>query len=581
MSRSCVACVVACLSVTGVLRAEPVPTPQDGGKIHRAVYDLLNPDDDSASIKAWVLFDLSDKGVTGDRARAAAFTELAATYNPRAIQRRNLRRTRPGLFDIHDLPVVPAYVDSVRATGAAIHVVSRWLNGVSVRATKAQLERIEKLDFVRIIQPVRRGRRIEPVGVKPSETAGTAAGRGGFYGESEPQLIQMGLTDLHAQGHTGSGVLVGVLDTGFNRSHAAFNEVGHLVNVVAEWDFINSDGDTSFEVGDPDNQHNHGTYILGTLGAYKPTELVGAAYDASFILCKTEDTTDEYPGEEDNYVGGLEFIEANGGDMATASLTYKDWYTDSDYDGVTAVTTIGVNIATGNGVHCLSAASNAGHDADPATANLGAPADSLEGITCGAVDDTGVIAGFSSDGPSFDGRVKPEVLARGVDTRTVAASNDVDYVGVNGTSLSTPLLAGAVACLVDAHPDWTVEQMRAYLFHTADYYVANGTYDPEFVLGYGIINAVAASAGDCDNNGVADVDDITAGTHLDCNGNAIPDACDITQGRSEDIDGNGVPDECFLSVPTVSHWGLAVMVLLVMTGGTAVFGRRARRFGIP
>jgi subtilisin family serine protease len=190
------------------------------------------------------------------------------------------------------------------------------------------------------------------------------------------------------------------------------------------------------------------------------------------------------------------------------------------------VTTIAVNVATANGLHCCNAAGNAGHDADPATSHLGAPADALSVITCGAVSATGVIASFSSDGPTADGRIKPEVLARGLDTRTVSATSDSDYVGSSGTSFSTPLVASAVACLVQAHPEWTVEQMRWYLTRTAEDYVANGTHDPLYVRGYGIIDATAAARG------------------------SIP-------------------------IPTASAWGVAIMTLLVLIVATLIFRRCA------
>lgn len=527
-------------------------------------------------VKAWVLFAPNDKGFASDAQLHAALAGLETTAHPRSVQRRRLRRTRPGLFDVHDLPVSSHYVEQVRAIGAEVHVVSRWLNAVSVMATRDQLTQIARLPFVMKMQPVRRGRKIEPVGVQPGGPGAdddNVAGPG-FYGESEAQLTEMNLVAVHNLGFTASGVIVGILDTGFQRSHAAFNEPGHVISVVAEFDFVSNDSNTAFETGDPPTQHSHGTYILGVLGAYKPTELVGGAYDASFILCKTEDTTDEYQAEEDNYVAGLEFIETNGGDMATSSLGYIDWYTQDDLDGLTAVTTIGVNIATGNGVYCCNAAGNSGHDADPATSNLIAPADALNVLTCGAVDSLGIIAGFSSDGPSADGRTKPEVLARGVDTRTVASLDDAAYTGVNGTSLSTPLVASAVACLIQAHPNWTVEQMRRYLMHTASDYLLNGEPDPVFVRGFGVIDALAALAGDCDGNGIDDETDIANGTFPDCNGNLIPDQCDVQQAASPDVNANGIPDECEeFPVPAVSTWGMAAMVLATLIAGTCALRR--------
>ena len=502
-------------------------------------------DQTGGPVRAWVLF--TDKGIDSRQAHADALEEVAAHYNPRAIERRRLRRSAPGLFDERDLPVVQSYVDAVTATGAELRVTSRWVNAVSVLADREQLEAIAEFAFVKQLQPVLRSRLIEP---EPVGVGRGGPGRG-FYGYAEEQLQQMNLIAVHDAGYTGQGVVIGILDTGFERSHEAFNYTGHPLNVLAEWDFINNDGNTAIEPGDASGQHSHGTLILGTLGAYYPDSYVGSAYNASFVLAKTEDTTDEYPAEEDFYVAGLEFIEENGADLATSSLGYIDWYTQDDLDGQTAVTTIAVNIATANGLVCCTAAGNEYHDGNPGTSHLIAPSDAFQVIACGAVDAWGDIAGFSSDGPSADGRVKPELLAQGVDTVTVWPYDTSGYAYANGTSLSTPLVAGATACLVGAHPEWSVNQMRAQLFYTAQDYVANGTYDPLYVRGYGILDAYAAlnfSLTDCNDNGIDDADDLAdcdgSAWCSDCNGNQVPDECDIADGTSQDINSNGIPDEC-------------------------------------
>ncbi len=522
------------------------------GKLAPAVIDRFL--EQPGPLAVWVF--LTDKGVQSPAALSDSLRQLETTYNSRAVQRRLLRGSpakRAGrIFDFHDLPVVPEYVAAVRSAATRVRVVSRWLNAVSVEAGPDQLAQVAALPFVRRIQPVARARRIEPMGVERAGPVGTKdrdlqPGRPD-YGRSAAQLAQINLIALHEAGFTGQGVIVGILDTGFHRTHVAFNNPERPLAVVAEYDFVNGDPNTEAEPGDYWWQHYHGTWILGTLAAYLPGELVGGAYDASFILCKTEDTTAEYPAEEDYYVAGLEFIESNGGDLATSSLGYIDWYTQSDLDGQTAVTTLAVNIATANGLHCCTAAGNEGHDADPLTSHLIAPADAFQVITCGAVRASGAITSFSSDGPTADGRVKPEVLARGYRTATVAPDDDQDYDTVDGTSLSTPLVAGAVACLVQAHPDWTVDQMRMALCYTAGDFVTSGTYDPLYVRGYGIINAfAAANPPDCNGNGVSDWSDIAEGTSQDCNGNAIPDECDLAGGTSSDCNANAIPDECDLS----------------------------------
>jgi subtilisin family serine protease len=484
----------------------------------------------AAPVAAWVFF--TDKGFSDGAQQSAAIAGLASTYPTRAVERRRLRRTSPGLFDERDLPVAAPYIDAVLATGATRRTQSRWLNAISVELTPDQAQAIAALPFVRSIEPVAPRRRDEartrPAGPAPE---------GGFYGRSEDQLTQIDLIDVHTAGFTGQSVVIGILDTGFRRSHIAFNNPSNPLSVIAEYDFVDDDPNTAPEPGDPPSQHSHGTLILGTLGAYMPDELVGGAYSAQFILCKTEDTTQEVPQEEDFYVAGLEFIEFHGGDMATSSLGYIDWYSQSQLNGLTAVTTIGVNTATDNGVHCCTAAGNEGHDSNPNTSALLAPADAFEVISCGAVSGESSILGFSSDGPTADGRVKPELLARGDRTSTVSSSSDTGYTTASGTSLATPLVAAAVACLTSAHPEWSVDRMRSLLFTTATDFVANGVPDPLFVRGYGIVQAGDALAqdcyADCDSStglGTLDIFDFLCFQNRFATGNSYACECDVSTG---------------------------------------------------
>ncbi len=455
--------------------------------------------------KVWVFF--CDKGA-GDLT-ACEMQRAASHLSPRAIERRSQRRAVPGLMDERDLPVDAADLDAVRATGVTLSHVSRWLNAVSVLATTAQQQALRDLQCVRALQPVRRLMRLDAI---PARTAAAPppSGTRAFYGYAQEQLDQIGVPLMHAAGFTGAGVVIGILDTGFRETHEVFLDAVHPLTVIAQYDFVAGDPNPQPEPQDNPDQHVHGTLILGTLAAYKPDVLVGSAYDAQFILTKTEDVTQEVQMEEDQYVSGLEFIEANGGDVATSSLGYIDWYTQADLDGGTAVTTVAVNTATENGLVCITAAGNGGHGGG---ASLIAPADALDVLTCGAVDSAGTIADFSSGGPTADGRVKPEVLARGVDTYTIWPYDDVSYAYASGTSLSTPLVAGAVALLVEAHPDWTVTQIRAALTLTASDYVANGQFDAGDVRGYGVINVWAASQfvfcpGDANGSGLTDLSDL-------------------------------------------------------------------------
>jgi subtilisin-like proprotein convertase family protein len=445
--------------------------------------------------RAWVFF--ADKGLADRAARVEAVADVAASYNTRAVERRRLRGQRAadgGLFDVRDLPVHEPYVEQVVSTGARVRVRSRWVNAVSVEATGAQIDAIVALPAVTKIQPVARSELpfFESRATESDEAREVPVTPLGAldYGRSTTQLSQIDLIALHEAGYTGAGVLIGVLDTGFNRDHEAFNQPGHVIDVVAEYDFVDDDPDTSEEPGDSSFQHFHGTAILGALAAYYPGELVGGAFDASYALAKTEDTTGETQVEEDYYVAGLEFLEGVGADLTTSSLGYSDWYTQADMDGETAVTTIAVNVASSLGVHTVTSAGNNGNDSDPTTSRLIAPADAFFVITAGAVSSSGSTASFSSDGPTADGRVKPELLTHGVDTETIDPYSATAYMTASGTSMSAPLAAAALACLIQAHPTLTVQEMRDALFRAADHDPGGLGFDPLYVRGYGILDAL-------------------------------------------------------------------------------------------
>ena len=247
-----------------------------------------------------------------------------------------------------------------------------------------------------------------------------------------------------------------VLDTGFYTEHESINEN----NILNEWDFINNDSETQNEDGDVNDQHNHGTFILSVIGGAKEGQLYGPAYESQFLLAKTEDLTQEQPIEEDWFVAALEWGESLGADISSSSLGYIDWYEYEDLDGQTATTTIGINIATENGMICVTSAGNYGND------GIIAPADAYDVISVGAVDSSDELTWFSSRGPTADGRIKPEVCAQGLDTYAAIPSYD-QYGYISGTSLSCPLVSASCAIILSARPEWTSHMVRTSLLNTS------------------------------------------------------------------------------------------------------------------
>ena len=426
--------------------------------------------------KLWIYF--TDKDLAADN---------FITLDDKTLQ----RRQKIGLgLTWYDRPVSSAYIKSLEEYGAVIHQVSRWLNAVSITSDINIINEISLLPFVKKTHPVTVYKKKDLEFDEQSSSRIMTASSSLDYGYAQEQIEQINCHTAHDAGYTGQGVRVLILDTGFNTERNVFDSL----DIIDEWDFINNDGNTANETVDEDNygQHNHGTMVFSTLAGYDPGNLIGPAFDSEFLLAKTEDVPNESQVEEDNYVAALEWGEQNGADVASSSLGYLDWYSYCDMDGNTGVTTIAVDIATYLGVLCITSAGNWGTSEPPPDPcdtlyyYISAPADADSVISVGAVNSEGDIAYFSSHGPTYDGRIKPEVCARGVSTWCVNANSD-SYRTASGTSLSAPLVSGAAAVILSAHPDWTPMQVREAMMMTSD-----RVDTPDNDYGYGVIDVMAA-----------------------------------------------------------------------------------------
>ena len=448
------------------------------GKIHPATFELGWRN--NGQIHAWVFFSHKPR----ELARSAA----AHRVSEQALERRRLRGnvTEEQAYDLNRV-VSPGFLQQVQNTGAAIRRVSKWLNAVSVSATREQIESLAQLSFVTRIEPVRRTACPPLPAVTPSDTPPTMMKSFAHqldYGPSYDQLVLMNVPALHDMGYSGEGITVLMLDTGFYQGHEAIQ----AERILAQYDFLENDEETQNETTaeDQSGQHNHGTYTYTALGGYSPGRLIGPAYQCGFLLAKTESIPDEIPGEEDNYVAGLEWGEVLGADIVSSSLGYLDWYTYEDLDGLTAVTTKAVLWATRLGMLVVTAAGNERRNSEWG-GYITAPADADSIITVGAVDEKGALAGFSSHGPTSDGRIKPDVMAQGVGVSCGSSAGTDVYATVSGTSLSTPLVAGCAALLLEAHPDWRPEDVRNALMATA-----SRADRPDNDYGWGLINGLVA-----------------------------------------------------------------------------------------
>ncbi len=471
--------ILLCLGAALALASELKPTPYEPGKMTPELKGILAADG-FRPIKVWIYFkDHGEKSPSDLRSmiEGVELTEHAL--------RRRLNRSRGPLRDVHDLPPAPRYIEEIKRIGCKVRKTSKYFNAVSAIVTPSQLQELVRLDFVRKIGKVHTfHRRIWPAVEEPTggtRSPGRAAAQDSFYGPSFKQLDLINVIPLHQSGVHGEGVLVAMLDTGFNRRHMALAGL----DVIAEYDFVNNDSITSDQPGDPTGQHNHGTYTLSALGGYAPGHLIGPAWGASFILGKTEQIDKEIQVEEDDWVRGIEWADSIGAEVVSSSLGYFDWYTYADMDGNTAVTTRAADLAAGRGITVVTAAGNEGPLPWP---GIIAPSDGDSVIAVGAVDSNGVVVSFSSRGPSYDGRIKPDVVAQGLVVLAAAAWDSTGFVRVSGTSLSTPLVGGVCALLLQMHPYWTpVDVINALKS------AASRSSSPDNDYGWGIVNAYVSA----------------------------------------------------------------------------------------
>jgi len=436
---------------------------------------------DPTSFSVWV--ELRDKGERSPSELEAVLAEAAASLGPRNRARRERAQVSP-LVDYRDIPVHRAYLDTLEAHGFAVRAVSRWLNRVALRVPGRELLALAGLPFARRVVPVEWLRR-SPEPSSPSPVPVRAPLGGSEYGLSFAQLAQLGIPAVHSVGYTGSGVLVCVLDDGFNYydRHEALREI--RVGPGHTRDFV--DGDTTVTDTLAPFGLRHGTWTLAVIGGAKPGSYLGAAYGAEFALARVEADAFERRVEMTYWGMGAEWADSLGADVISSSLGYSRFddpdsdYTYRDMDGHTTDVSRFAEIAASKGILVVNAAGNEGgttwrHVIAPADVN----GDSL--IAVGAVDAAGTIGRFSSVGPSADGRIKPDLVARGVDNPLPAVDGDPHgYITNSGTSFAAPLVAGLAACLIGARPTWTPETVIRALRSTA-----SRAGDPDTVYGYGI-----------------------------------------------------------------------------------------------
>lgn len=411
-----------------------------------------------------------------------------STYlSAKALARRTNQKI---VIDSTDLPVTPAYLDSIRAVpNVVILNKSNWLNQVAVRITnQAALTRLNSFTFVKSVRSL--GARFitetpepifktESVDARRNSSNNRELANIYNYGSSNGQIHIHNGEYLHNLQFNGNGVVVAMLDAGFlgYKTNPAFDSLRLQNRVLGEWDFVNNE----VSVNEDDV---HGMYCLSIMTGNRTGLLVGSSPKASFYLFRTEDNNSEYPIEEQNWVVAAERADSLGADMISSSLGYSTFSNsvfDHSYlqrDGNTSIVTRGADLAAKKGIIVMNSAGNSGNEGGEGRF-VACPADGDSVMTVGSVDVGGRISAFSSWGPNGAGKLKPNLVSVG--TATAVAGLDGNPVSGSGTSFSNPNLAGLIACLLQAFPESGNMQLLDAVQKSADR--AN---NPDNRYGYGI-----------------------------------------------------------------------------------------------
>lgn len=404
----------------------------------------------------------------------------------KAIQRRQKFQI---LINQTDIPVSDYYLGLLRAKGFVVLSKSKWLNGAAVVvANKADLDTLAKFPFVnkpvllgKYSAPQKTDKRIVQVNefFKIEEAKLHSSKKNtdtSWYGHAYNQVSMLQTQRLHELGFKGQGINIAVIDAGFNNADTLplFRQLRSEGRMKASYDFVQRNR----EVYEDDD---HGLAVLSCMAGYLPNEYIGTAPLSNYYLLRSEYAQTEMPIEEVYWIEAIEYADSAGVDLVNSSLGYNEFdditlnHTAKDLDGKTTMISKAAAMAVQKGIVVVVSAGNEGDDD---WKFISVPADAEEVITVGGVDASRFFVGFSSIGTS-NKRIKPDVMAQG-DNVWVASTHGIFYQG-DGTSYSSPIMAGSIACLMQAYPTKTPSQLMTVLHQSGSLY-----YHPDKFFGYGI-----------------------------------------------------------------------------------------------
>lgn len=384
-----------------------------------------------------------------------------------------------------DLPVNSSYLMQIKSTGAKVKTQSKWMNSALVIANDQQMKAIQQLPFVVQTIPVgfnRESKLQQEPNPVPKEDYRSLKSR---YGYADDQIKMLQGHVIHSLGNQGEGKLVAVMDGGFIHADVLpfFDSLRVNGNMLPSKDFVFSD-DYAYE------DSGHGTQVLSTMAANLPGLMVGTAPHARYICIKTEEIGAENPVEEEYWIAGLEYADSLGVDVVNSSLGYTSFdlkeynHLLENLDGQTYRASIAASIGANKGILIFNSAGNEGSGR---WKKIGVPADAFDIIAVGAVSSNRKKASFSSFGPTSDGRTKPDLSAMG--RRTTVAGRGYNVSASNGTSFSSPVLAGMSTSLWSAFPERSWLEIKEALMSSG-----SRSHQPDSLLGYGIPDFTKAYA---------------------------------------------------------------------------------------
>jgi serine protease AprX len=398
----------------------------------------------------------------------------------RAIERR-MRYSIP--ITGSDLPVNTAYIDSLKNAGFSVLYTSRWFNSAVISTLDSgKISVTGQMPFVR--SAIHLSRDSVSAGGKHKALIDKFATESLNYGFAAAQIMIHHGDVLHSWGYLGQDMVIAVLDAGFYNvdSLRAFDSLRMNNRIICTRDFVIPGNDVFRE-------HAHGMSVLSIMGGNIPGELIGTAPAASYLLLRSEDPNSEQKIEEANWIAAAEFADSAGADIINSSLGYSEFndplqnYTYEDMDGNSALVTMGADMAASKGLLVVASAGNSGNKS---WLYITAPADGDSVMAVGAIDQSGMYASFSSRGPTYDGRIKPDLVAVGYGT--FAQRFDGTVGPGAGTSFSAPVISGLAACLWQKFRDLPAYEIIKVMRQSSSLFPY-----PNNLTGYGIPNLPVAN----------------------------------------------------------------------------------------